>query len=98
MSVVLSHSPIYTGQAEFLKIQLTKEYGSFNLVEKIKSSFLKRTSPNSIILIRRMSTDELFPYDCDTFIQWWSISGKDPTTLEDLSYLEKYITLKEIRL
>lgn len=70
------------------------EYGSFNLLEDIRTSLIETVTTNQMILIRRMLTDKLYPYDASIFLSWWNMSHTDPVTREDLSYITAHVNLQ----
>lgn len=80
---------------------LRKETGSFNLMSYIKNPLRVNRQKMAkkvitTIRIRRILTDELFPYDANMFITWYYNDGQktDPVTKENLDYLEKRVAFK----
>lgn len=80
---------------------LRKETGSFNLMSYIKNP-LKHNREKmakkvvTTIRVRRLLTDELFPYDAQMFATWFYNDGQktDPVTKENLDYIEKRVSFK----
>ena len=93
----LLSSSDFPGMPETCSAVLAREYGSFNLLEDIRSPMISTLEAKDTILIRRIHTDELYPYDAGIFITWWNSSGKqdDPVTREDLRYIHRYVELKQ---
>lgn len=92
---MLHSSEDYIGIVETCTHVMKKEYGSFNLLKDIHSSWMTNVEANEIIIIRRICTDDLYPYDAGTFLTWWHVSPTDPVTREDLSYIQSYVELKQ---
>jgi hypothetical protein len=97
-SLILSSSPLdahFPSQRKVFQNTLLKEYGAFNLVETISSSFIDNAVSRELIWIRRLNNDSLFPYDSELFIRWYRDNHTDPVTRENLAYIEKYVELKD---
>lgn len=73
---------------------LLREYGSFNLMEDIRSQLIDEIASTDVVLIRRMATDQMYPYHAATFLQWWVQEKTDPMTRESLEYISKYVEMQ----
>ena len=69
--------------------------GEFNLRDDINAEEMKTQSKGSIIRIRRLGTDALYPWDGEMFVEWFANKPIDPETREDLSYLARRVAFKK---
>lgn len=76
------------------------QMGAFNLDHVLQLSDAENTKKLTrnmltLIRIRRLHTDELFPYDAVTFTTWYSMGNtRDPVTQEDLRYIADRVYFK----
>lgn len=74
---------------------VAKHDGEMDLKEDIDASTFNVRPYSSIFTVRRLHTDDLYPYDAETFLQWFSRNKTDPVTREPLHYLQKRVNFKQ---
>jgi hypothetical protein len=95
---LIANNSIYIGTLNGYTKCLREEYGAFTMADSINKLFIEDPNavhPMKIIRIRHIQNDELFPYDAEIFVEWFTKHQNDPCTREDLSYIENRVRLKQ---